>query len=49
MGDVQEDYRQTKVAMKRLHVVLKSVMLRRTKDATISKSVHTPNEGELNI
>jgi len=29
---------QTKVAMKRLHVVLKSVMLRRTKDATISTS-----------
>jgi hypothetical protein len=30
---------QTKVAMKRLHVVLKSVMLRRTKDATISMSI----------
>jgi SNF2 family DNA or RNA helicase len=29
---------QTKVAMKRLHVVLNSVMLRRTKDATISMS-----------
>lgn len=28
---------QTKVAMKRLHVVLKSIMLRRTKDATISE------------
>jgi len=31
---------QTKVAMKRLHVVLKSIMLRRTKDATISESRH---------
>jgi len=40
---------QTKVAMKRLHVVLKSVMLRRTKDATISMSIHTAIEGELNI
>jgi len=26
---------QTKLAMKRLHVLLKAVMLRRTKDATI--------------
>ena len=32
---------QTKVAMKRLHVVLNSVMLRRTKDATISTSTYT--------
>lgn len=28
---------QTKVAMKRLHVLLKAVMLRRTKDATLGK------------
>lgn len=35
---------KTKLAMKRLHLILKAVMLRRTKDATIGKFVNPTSQ-----